>query len=280
LFRTSAWLPSKDDWRLCLSCVSAEERRHVEQFLHRRDSKAALASRLLARRFGTSATGLDNSQLTACLQRSDKGRPFLAGFEADFNISHQGDVLILCGVCGPGLRVGCDVMKATLPRGESSAESFFRIMRRQLTEDEWRFVRSHGGDSQQLAAFYRIWCLKESVVKATGDGIGFSLSRLNCQPDPDFLFDAADLPLTTSRSIVYIDGSASSDWLFEEHRLPLGHVAAVAWQRRGGGAGSHVTLEAFTELAPLSSSICDGLQPITVSHDSEMSYQNFCNKPA
>uniref|UniRef100_A0A1I8JFI7 L-aminoadipate-semialdehyde dehydrogenase-phosphopantetheinyl transferase n=1 Tax=Macrostomum lignano TaxID=282301 RepID=A0A1I8JFI7_9PLAT len=130
-------------------------------------------------------------------------------------------------------------MKATLPRGESSAESFFRIMRRQLTEDEWRFVRSHGGDSQQLAAFYRIWCLKESVVKATGDGIGFSLSRLNCQPDPDFLFDATDLPLTTSRSIVYIDGSASSDWLFEEHRLPLGHVAAVAWQRRGGGAGSH-----------------------------------------
>ena len=67
---------------------------------------------------------------------------------------------------------------------------FFRLMRRQFTDGEWQQIKgdvdANNADdapengqkdvgSQQLAAFYRHWSLKESFVKATGSGPGLGL---------------------------------------------------------------------------------------------------------
>ena len=52
-------------------------------------------------------------------------------------------------------------------RREEEIEEFFRLMRRKFTEDEWCQIRSSGSDHKtQLSVFFRLWCLKESFIKA------------------------------------------------------------------------------------------------------------------
>lgn len=42
---------------------------------------------------------------------------------------------------------------------------------------------------EKLSAFYRLWCLKESYVKALGDGIGFDIKRVESVPTSELLID-------------------------------------------------------------------------------------------
>lgn len=46
-----------------------------------------------------------------------------------------------------------------------------------LTEEEWEVVESEIDDNTRLRSFRRHWCLKESYVKARGDGLAFALAR-------------------------------------------------------------------------------------------------------
>ena len=63
---------------------------------------------------------------------------------------------------------------------------FFRLMRRQFTDNEWRQIDNPVVDKSiktdpQLALFFRHWTLKESFVKAVGLGLTINLQRLNFQ---------------------------------------------------------------------------------------------------
>ena len=70
-------------------------------------------------------------------------------------------------------------MKVERPKGtKKSSADFFRLMRRQLTANEWRHVEEASEEEDQMRRFYRFWCLKESYVKALGVGIGFEVGRL------------------------------------------------------------------------------------------------------
>ena len=63
--------------------------------------------------------------------------------------------------------VGTDVMPLQDNRREEEIGEFFRLMRRKFTDDEWCQIRSSGSDHKiQLSVFFRLWCLKESFIKA------------------------------------------------------------------------------------------------------------------
>lgn len=68
-------------------------------------------------------------------------------------------------------------------------------------------------------------CLKESVVKALGEGIGFGLDRLE--------FHLNSYPLTNDQNVTdtvfYLDGKVNQFWTFEETLLNSDHCVVVGY---------------------------------------------------
>ena len=71
-------------------------------------------------------------------------------------------------------------------------------MRFSITEQN--FIYSKISPVEKLSAFYRLWSLKESYVKAVGDGVGFDLRRIEMQPQSELFID-----LMSKRHLVAMD---------------------------------------------------------------------------
>ncbi|CAM2095809.1 L-aminoadipate-semialdehyde dehydrogenase-phosphopantetheinyl transferase [Caretta caretta] len=224
-FPCAAWAPRRDEWLLAARLVQPEEKDRVRQFAFARDAKAAMAGRLLIRKLIAEKLCIPWNEIH--LQRTSKGKPFLVNDilgshpSFNFNISHQGDYAVLAAE--PELQVGIDIMKTNLP-GSGSIPDFFRIMKRQFTEAEWRAIKSINNEWIQLDMFYRHWALKESFIKAIGIGIGFNLQRIE--------FNASPLQLEVGNvykeTKMLLDGDKEEGWTFEETRLDDLHHVAVA----------------------------------------------------
>lgn len=94
---------------------------------------------------------------------SENGKPFIVNSPLHFNISHCDDY-ILC-VCA-NRAVGCDVEKVR-PYNEKVACRFF-------TSDEFNVL---SGSKNRDADFMRMWTLKESALKFSGEGLSGGLNR-------------------------------------------------------------------------------------------------------
>jgi 4'-phosphopantetheinyl transferase len=106
--------------------------------------------------------GVSVSEVTA----DDKGK--LKCPHVSFSLSHSDD-MALCVVAKNA--IGCDierVEKAPL----NVAEKFF-------TPSEQGYVLSGASQEEVSRRFFIVWTLKESYLKMTGEGIGFSPSRLS-----------------------------------------------------------------------------------------------------
>jgi len=184
-FDVSRWRPTAAEWRRAMRCLAERaERQRIRQFRYAHDAKASLAGALLLRRLAAGPMGISRPTFL----RSQRGRPTVADdadTDWDYNISHHGSLVVLAAEKGSS--VGVDVMRFSAPR--SDVDEFFRLMRRQFTEDEWSQILDCGGhdgggnhapnDSRALFLFNRFWCLKESFVKAQGSGLNSNLQRLS-----------------------------------------------------------------------------------------------------
>lgn len=222
-FNTRQWRPAASEWSSAISYVQADEKERITRFMFRRDAKSALAGRLLLRRLAADVLGVPWAM--AEFTRTAHGRPSLVAAQArsvDFNVSHQGAWAVLAAE-GGGFEVGVDVMEVAAPPGRP-IDTFLASMRRQFSVAEWKFIADHGtGEFDRLAAFYRLWCLKESVIKATGHGLTFPLNRLSFTP--------AGSPTTgsyTYETSVDIDGTLDPMWHFQETMIDPWHPVAVA----------------------------------------------------
>lgn len=104
---------------------------------------------------------------------NEHGRPYLPDFpDIHFSLSHSGD-RVMCAVSRSP--VGCDVEEAE----ETEADlRRIRYVARCLTETERELALA------DPSAFYRIWTLKESFVKMTGQGLVIPLSSFEITLDP------------------------------------------------------------------------------------------------
>uniref|UniRef100_A0A8D0GB17 L-aminoadipate-semialdehyde dehydrogenase-phosphopantetheinyl transferase n=1 Tax=Sphenodon punctatus TaxID=8508 RepID=A0A8D0GB17_SPHPU len=232
-FHCASWVPCREEWLLAMRLVQPEEQERIGQFVFARDAKAAMAGRLLIRKLIAEKLQIPWNEIV--LQRTSKGKPYLTndilGIHSNFNfnVSHQGDYAVLAAE--PDCQVGIDIMKTNLP-GSGSIPAFFRIMKRQFTEAEWRVIKSMSNEWLQLDMFYRLWALKESFIKAIGVGIGFNLQRIE--------FNAAPLQLAPGKiyreTNMFLDGKEEG-WTFEETRLDGSHHVAVALGKQEFGLG-------------------------------------------
>jgi 4'-phosphopantetheinyl transferase len=100
----------------------------------------------------------------------DHGRPYIAGAELDFSVSHAGG-WVLVAVVGTG-KVGVDIEVVTEAR---AAEELARQVFGAAEQEQFLMVPRDG----RAAAFVRMWARKEAAVKLTGHGLAASLRQLD-----------------------------------------------------------------------------------------------------
>lgn len=171
----------------------------------------------VARTWIADALGIAEASLSFTI--GPHGRPELGRAGLDCNWSHSGDRLAVA--LGEGVRVGIDI-EALRPRPRA-----LELAHRFFAPAEAEALAGLPVDERD-AAFLRLWCAKESVLKAHGRGLAFGLDRLTC--------DAR----STRPSLVRIDAELGDlrEWRLEPLALP-GFVGSVAWWAGGshGPAG-------------------------------------------
>lgn len=228
-FRLAKWQPSKEQIRQAFARIQSEEIDRLMKFVFLDDLKASLVGRLMIRKFVTNATGLSNPEIL--IQRDERGKPFYVprgqGHRLDFNVSHQGGFSVLAGFKGEGnVRLGVDVMKMEYTGGKSVAE-FFRLMDRNFTEEEWRFIKSGKDRKELISRFMRVWCLKESYVKTLGVGITVDLRKINFKISTS-LVDTPNSLISSTKVALNGQSEVEQHWRFEETLLDYEHCVAVA----------------------------------------------------
>ncbi|KAJ8880361.1 hypothetical protein PR048_016830 [Dryococelus australis] len=218
-FNAKAWQPTEAQFSLASACIQEEEKARIGRFVFKNDVKAALIGRLLMRKFVSGASSIPYSEVK--FFRDEKGRPCVLNPVVNFNISHDGDHVVLAGE-DVNTKVGVDVMRLECRSGRG-IEDFFHIMSRQFAVKEWESIRSRMHASEKMAAFYRHWCLKESYLKALGVQLK-NLSRYDFRTNQPNLH----VGIVTKGTHVYVDGTLADNWCFEETLLDQDHCVAVA----------------------------------------------------
>lgn len=151
-------------------------------------------------RYGMAQKGIDCAGLSLSL--GPGGKPFFAdGPDLRFSLSHSGS-LALCAISPR--EVGCDIQK--------SASGYQKIAGRFFTPEE-NAQLSHAAEEEAKILFDRMWVLKESFLKLTGQGLSLPLNR--------FSLDLARDPISITQDL-YPAGS-----LFcQEYCLPEGYRCA------------------------------------------------------
>ena len=98
---------------------------------------------------------------------SDKGKPYFSGCsDVFFNFSHSG-TKVMCAVAD--VEIGCDVEKKRNDR--------LNIAKRFFHDDEFSYLESKSAAGKN--DFTKLWSLKESILKCSGDGIGYQLNSFS-----------------------------------------------------------------------------------------------------
>jgi 4'-phosphopantetheinyl transferase len=191
--------------------LSEDERARAKSF-HRTSHALRFATvRAALRELLADRIGVMPEQVT--LANGEFGRPMLMQQHSlDFNVSHSGSYGLI--VLSSRRRVGVDIeIRATHVDWRAVAELALNPAERA------RIERLNA--AQQLDAFYDVWVMKESIVKAAGIGLTEDLRRLSVLPDGEGL----------------VRGHSRSTENAARFRVatlpgPDGYAACVAWSVR------------------------------------------------
>mmetsp|Transcript_13940 Transcript_13940/g.21070 ORF Transcript_13940/g.21070 Transcript_13940/m.21070 type:complete len:421 (+) Transcript_13940:98-1360(+) len=177
-FRPSTWQPNTQEWQDAVGLLDEEEAKRVLKYRFANDAKRSLLGRLMIRAMLIEKMGMPPSMIK--LSRTKTGKPFVKAYKGfgtiDFNVSHDGDWVILCA-SSRFFRVGCDVMGIER-RPNSDLTSFFKYLRGNFSPSEWGAIERGQGPRVKLTHFMRLWTLKESYVKAVGKGLSLEPKRV------------------------------------------------------------------------------------------------------
>lgn len=223
-FNASIWEPKESDITMASTFIQPEEKERISRFVFINDAKSSLLGRLMMRKFVHISTAIPYKEIR--LGRDSHGKPYLLGTgdtSVSFNVSHQGDYVVLAG--NTEKNIGIDVMKVEPPSNKNIPE-FFRLMKRQFSPQEWEIICSYPTEIDQVACFYRNWCLKESYVKNTGFGITIPLQEIS------FSIKTLNMEVGTfvTDTTLFEKGMLKHNWKFEETLLDDKHSVAVSMQ--------------------------------------------------
>lgn len=143
---------STAEYEYALSLVSDTRREYIARLRSECDKKLTVMSELLARRGIAELTGVPEREIT--LLRSDTGKPYAAGLDIHFNVSHSGDFAV-CAVNDAPVGIDIERVRDIPPR----------LIERTCTDREREYVN---GSAER---FFEVWTAKEAYAKCTGEGL-------------------------------------------------------------------------------------------------------------
>ena len=202
----------EDELARCGRLLSRDELEERDRFVFDRDRRTFQITRALVR--ASLSQYCDVAPTAWRFRRTSHGRPFIRPDSSraplDFNVSHN-DGLIAC-VVARRANVGVDLENCTrLDDPMELAPSVFAPL-------ELGQLRALDA-AQQRARFFELWTLKESYIKARGDGLSLPLRELWFDRDREgrIIVDAAPA----------VDADPQR-WHFELLRASPEHYLAVA----------------------------------------------------
>ncbi|KAG8325120.1 L-aminoadipate-semialdehyde dehydrogenase-phosphopantetheinyl transferase [Homalodisca vitripennis] len=245
-FPCGSWSPSVQDWQFLASGLDASEKEQVAQYAYLKDVKSTIIGRFMIKKYVSEVSGLDWKDIKI-LRDVEHKKPYLCDDQftrrrVQFNVSHNGDYVALAGEVGI-LDIGIDLMKIKKTR-TANIDEYFRLMRRKYSSAEWAVINSQKSDTEQMAMFYRFWCLKESLTKAVGTGITGDLRNIS--------FNLKSHKLSSNVIVddteVFIGGCKCGSWKFEETMIDREHIVTVALNDRERNFKIHRNKCSFTIL--------------------------------
>lgn len=101
------------------------------------------------------AHGIEFDRSAAEIQTGEHGKPYIENCPMHFNLSHSGEMAVVCVGEGP---VGIDLQTMEVTTYKAIAKKYF-------TGNEQAYVEKYG-----MEGFYRIWVHREAYGKLTGEG--------------------------------------------------------------------------------------------------------------
>lgn len=139
--------------------ISKEKKSKLQKLKHREDKLRSLIGEILARYIIAENISVKNGDMI--FETNIYGKPFLRDYsDFHFNISHSGDY-VLCAI--DSKPIGIDIEKVVPIEYETIASNFFTVK-------EINYIKREDFKNQ-INKFYEIWTIKESYVKAYGQGL-------------------------------------------------------------------------------------------------------------
>lgn len=158
--------------------LDAEERRRYDAFYFDRDRAAYLASHLGLRRILADSLGCPPAEV-AIVRPVERGKPMLCPIRhpagPDFNLSHCKSHAAVA--VGTGARVGIDI---EIAREMDDIDGLLEM----VASPQELAAFAALPDALRLPAFWRLWTVKEAVLKGLGVGFGQDPRSVEVDPDP------------------------------------------------------------------------------------------------
>lgn len=189
-----------------LAIMSSDERERAQKFI--RGKEEYIASRWLLRE--VLGAYLQQAPESLVFSRTEKGKPYFANRALQFNLSHSGHWALLAVAKEMELGVDIEQIKDT--------RDLFGIAESYYHPDEFAQLQQQPA-AFQTPYFYRLWTLKEALLKALGVGISAGLENLNFSLDDG---------ISVKLSPVLQQQSVTDKWQFHQWQLGDGNYCALA----------------------------------------------------
>lgn len=155
-------LPDPKKHPFCLDGLGQARQKKILQFVQEKDRKLSLGAGLLLHRI------LPIYGKNICdIYTDSKGKPLLQGLY--FNLSHSEQKILLAISDSP---VGCDIEKVT--------KASFNVAQHFFCAEENDYLSSIA-EEKRNRAFFRLWTVKESYLKMTGEGLSLPLDSFEAR---------------------------------------------------------------------------------------------------
>ncbi len=201
-------LADKDLYEDLLSLVSSERKEKASKLSKETDRYNCLAAEILIRKaiedLGLSVCGISYGY-------NRFGKPYLKNVPGFFfSISHSGSHLLLAAGHSP---LGCDT--------EEIGDARMNVAKRFFSSKEYEAINDTGDPEERSRLFYAVWTMRESYIKALGQGLNKGLRSFELIKERDGSYLVAE------------DENLSGWHIYSYQEIP-GIVCAVALNGDGG----------------------------------------------
>ncbi len=202
IVKLSNELPFQYDY---LKYISYERRIRILKYINEVDKKRSLMSELLIRKAASDKLCIPAKKIR--ISYNPYGKPYIDNERYfKFNVSHS-DAYVVIAISK--FKIGIDIEKNKIID--------FAIAKRFFTKKEYQYINSFIAEADKINAFYMLWTLKESYVKALGKGLSIPLNSF------EFNFDKGIHIKNQKENIQFL---FSSTRLYE-YTLSLSHKEKI-----------------------------------------------------